>query len=174
MRYIKLDASAKPDELTALAYRVKAATPDSTLAAAKAALLLANPGLKGKRTIPKGTVLLVPDVGKVPPASESEPVAVPLEDRGLLTERQIEKLAEQAAAATAAAKQRAVQTAKVLKSAQFRKLVEEQAPELEEGFETIVADAKRDSEAAAAQERRLAKVFVKMVADMKRLRDRMG
>lgn len=174
IRYIKLDASAKPDDLTALAYRIKAATPDTTLNAAKAALLLANPGLKGRKTIPKGTVVLVPDVGTVPPASDSERVAVPLEDRGLFTEKQIEKLAEQAAAAAAAAKERAAQTAKILRSAQFRRLIEEQAPELEEGLEDLVTNAKRDTETATERQRRLDKAFEKMVADMKRLRARMG
>lgn len=173
IRYIKLDASTKPEELTALAYKVKAATPDGALSAAKAALLAANPALKGRKTIPKGTVVLVPDVGHVPPASDSERVAIPLEDRGLLSERQIEKLAEQAAAAVAAAKERGAQTAKLLKGAPLRKLIAEQAPELEGGFEEVVANTKRDAEAAAQQERRLDKVFEKMIADMKRLRARM-
>lgn len=174
MRFIKLDASAKPEELTALAYRVKAATPDSTLSAARAALLLANPGLKGKKTIPRGTVVLVPDVGTVPPAGDSEPVAVPLGDRGLFTDKQIEKLAEQAAAAAAAAKERAAETVHHLKSSQLRKLIGEQAPELEKSFAQIAENAKRDPEIAAVHLRRLDKVFAKMSADAKRLRDRMG
>lgn len=173
IRYIKLDASTKLEDLTSVAYKVRAATPDGTLSSARAALLAANPGLKGKRTIATGTVVFVPDVGFVPPAADSKRVAIPFEDRGLLSEKQIEKLAEQAAAAAAVVKESAEQTTKLLKSAQLRKPLAEHAPELEESLKEIATNVKQDVDATALRRKRLDKVFEKMVVDVKRLRARM-
>jgi len=171
LRYIKLSESAKPEELTALAYQLRSATPAAALTAASEALFLANPGLRDMKRVVKGTVLLVPDMGgRLPPAKEAGPVAVPLGGAGLLTDRQIEALAAEASVASDAAKERASQTAQLLKTAAGRKAAAEQAPEVEKLFADIVEAAKRAAESAQARERALKKVYGRMSADMKRLR----
>lgn len=74
MRYIKLDANTKLEDMVSIAYRLKDRTPAAVTALARDALLTANPLLKKARTIGKDTVLVVPDV---PGVSVSNDAVVP-------------------------------------------------------------------------------------------------
>jgi hypothetical protein len=172
LKFIKLTESAKSEDLTALAYQLKANTSGAAMTAATEALLLANPDLRDKKRIGKGTVLLVPDIGgRLPSAKDAEPVAVPLGQGGLLSDKQIESMARDVVAAAGAAKERATETAALLKSAKTRSLIADEAPGAEKFFDKILELAQARSEAAQKQAKIQRKVFDKMAADMKRLRD---
>ncbi|HEV7606381.1 MAG TPA: hypothetical protein VGO61_03550 [Steroidobacteraceae bacterium] len=172
LKFIKLSESAKLEDLTGLAYQLRANTSGAALTAASEALILANPELRDKKRISKGTVLLVPDIGgRLPPAKEAEPVAIPLGQGGLLSDKQIESLAKDVTAAASAAKSRATETAALLKSAKTRSLIAEEAPGAEKFFDKILELAQLRSEAAQKQEKIQRKVFDRMAADMKRLRN---
>ncbi len=172
LKFIKLAEAAKPDELAALAYQLKGNTSGAALTAASEALLLANPALRAKKRIAKGTVVLVPDIGgRLPPAKEAEPVEIPLGKVGLLTDKQVASLMAEAGAAVQAAKEGAAATAALLK-ASARKLIAEQAPGAEAHLDEILEAAKARAEELQKREKVLRKVFDKMAQDMKRLRAR--
>jgi phage tail protein X len=170
LKFIKLESAAKVDDLAALAYQLKSNTAGSTLTAASEALLIANPALRDLKRLPKGSVVLVPDIGgKLPPAKEAEPVEIPLGGSGLLTDKQIASLANEVAEGAKIAKERAAETAATLKAA--HKAIAEHVPDAEKVLEQILANAKAVAEAAREKEKSMRKVFEKMAEDMKRLRE---
>ena len=172
LKFIKLEAAAKPGDIAALAYQLKGNTSGAALTAASEALLLANPALRARKSIPEGTVVLVPDIGgKLPPAKEAEPVEIPLGKVGLLADDQIASLLAESALAARTAKENAATTAALLKAA-ARKLIAEQAPGAEAQLEEIAEAAKRRAEEAQKREKILRKVMEKMAQDMERLRAR--
>jgi hypothetical protein len=172
LKFIKLEAAAKPSEIAALAYQLKGNTSGAALTAASEALLLANPALRARKNIPEGTVVLVPDIGgKLPPAKEAEPVEIPLGKVGLLADKQIASLLAESGLAARAAKESAATTASLLKAA-ARKLIAEQAPGAEDQLDQIAEDAKRRAEAAQQREKIVRKVIEKMAQDMERVRAR--
>jgi hypothetical protein len=171
LRFIKLTEVIKAEELTGVAYQLKANTAGSAVTAASEVLLLANPGLRDLKRIPAGTLVLVPDAGgRVPPARESAPVEIPLDQGALLNDKQIASLAADTAEAAKAAKQRATDTTAVLRLA--RKLIPEVAPGVETLFDKIAEQAERDADAAQKLAKSMRKVFERMAEDMKLLQDR--
>jgi hypothetical protein len=133
-------------------------------------LFLANPGLRDAKRIPAGTLVLVPEVGRVPTAKDTAPVEIPLDQGALLTDKQIASLASDIAAAAKAAKQGAADTLAVLKLA--KKFIPDLAPGVEAQLDKIAEQAERRAETAQKQDKFRRKVFDRMAEDMKHLQDR--
>ncbi len=169
LKFIRLESATKVGELMSLAYQLKGgAAAAATATAASEALFLANPQLRDKKLIAKGTLVLVPDIGKAPAAKEAAPVEIPLAN-GALTDKQIASLAADTTAAAKAARESAADTAAALKQA--RKFIAEVAPGAELQLDKIVEQAKRVADAAQKSEKTMQKVFERMAEDMKRVRD---
>jgi phage tail protein X len=169
LRFIKLDDVAKAEDLAGIAYQLKASTTGATLTAASEALFLANPLLRDAKKIPKGTLVLVPDIGKVPTAKDAEPVEIPLGKGALLTDKQIASLAADTAAAAKAAKQASIDTKDALRVA--KKFIPDLAPGVESLLDKIAEQADRRAESAQKLEKSLRKTYARMAEDMQRLQD---
>jgi hypothetical protein len=127
MRVIKLERDTKLDDLVAAAYTTTGPAAGAAERRASAALLASNPGLAGVAVVPKGTAVLVPSVpGLAPSARAAAPATVvgeQLDDAGARLKPALDRLRE-------AVKRDADETARTLKlvgSAAFKKMVQEQA-----------------------------------------------
>jgi hypothetical protein len=169
LRFIKLDDVAKAEDLAGLAYQLKSNTAGATVTAASEALFLANPALRDAKKIPAGTLVLVPDIGRVPTTKDAEPVEIPLGKGALLTDKQVASLAADTAAAAKAAKQAVADTTAALRIA--KKFIPDLAPGVEALLDKIAEQASRRAESAAKLEKVQRKVFERMAEDMKRLQD---
>ncbi len=127
MRVIKLDRDTKLEDLVTTAYAAAGPGSGDAERRAGAALLAANPRLAGVAVVPKGTSLLVP---QVPGLAASARVAAPataageqLEDVGAKLKPALDHLRD----ATKRDAEEAAKTLKLLGSASFKKMVQEQA-----------------------------------------------
>jgi hypothetical protein len=128
MRVIKLDRDTRLEELVATAYAAAGPASGDAERRAGAALLAANPRLAGVAVVPRGTSLLVPEVSGLAPGAR---VAAPATATGEQLEEVGARLKPALDHVREAAKREAEEAAKTLKllaSASFKKLVEEQAP----------------------------------------------
>lgn len=127
MRFIKLDRDTKLEELAAIAYAAPGPGSGDAVKRAGAALLNANPRLAGLTVVPRGTSVVVPELAglSVSPKAESPATvgAELLDDVRAALKPAFDHLRD-------AAKRDAEEAAKALKllgSASFKKLVQEQA-----------------------------------------------
>jgi phage tail protein X len=172
MRYLTLTEAAKPEEMLASAYKVRKGTSATRIEAATAALLAANPELRDLKRVPKGTIVLVPDLQALPHATDTSVVEVPLAGTGLLTTAQVNKLRARVKAVAQARAEQAAEAERLLKGDGLRKAAAGAIPEGERLMVAAVAAAKRDAEEAASQVERFEKAFAHMAEDMQRLRKR--
>jgi hypothetical protein len=128
MRVIKLDRDTKLEDLASIAYAVAGPASGDVERRAGAALLAANPRLAGVTVVPRGTALLVPQVSGLAAGART---AAPATAAGEQLEEVSAKLKPALDHVRDAAKREAEETAKTLKllgSAAFKKMVQEQAP----------------------------------------------
>jgi phage tail protein X len=174
MRYLTLAEAAKPEEVLAAAYRLRQGTSASRIESATAALLAANPELRDARRLPKGTVVLVPDLKELPHASDTEAVEVPVAGTGLLTTAQLNKLKARLKAVASARAEEAAEAARLVRAEETRKATAAAVPQGEKLLAASVEAAKRRAEEAAAEVGEFDKAFALMAADMQKLRKRFG
>jgi hypothetical protein len=174
MKYLKLDANAKLDDLAAIAYRLKERTPASVREQAITALLAANPRLASGSKVPKDTVVVIPEVAGLKPdakaATPSSLAAVPFTMTARDAKSLIEHLRKQAAT-HAEQQQEAIEALKSREARTELKALGDPAAEL---IKTATAAVKARSKQDAVRIERKEKALQRMLTDLDDLRARFG
>jgi len=150
MQIVTLDKDAKVSAVVTRSYKIEGPGSVAARKRAEAALLQANPHIAGLETVPKGTVVVVPEVPGLARAREAGPADEAAMSLVAELRRGLDDLAETAIGAAKRDLEAAAETQKHLKSRELKTLVGRQAPQASDLLGEIDAglkDQMREGEA---------------------------